>query len=450
MVEKIKNALLSLSSAIQTGKIYSINHPSFKEFIQRSYQSLLEALSQKKELIIGIVEDELAWEGEIFFSLSQKLTALVLYLQENGIERIVFFPGLQEEELTRFIGFLIDKIKKGEAEIQDYLSALGIKNIRAGKIRALTAQAEVPETPAALRKKRKKATVQNVSQIIETVLNEEAVDYLELKFNVLNYMEDYMGRRQEMADLVSIKKKDLNTFLHMLNVSIISMYVSSNMGYSQEDVLDIGIAGLFHDIGKLAVSRRILKKPSKLTEDEFYKMKHHTIQGAEILVRYKDSIGALPAVVAFEHHLRHDLKGYPRLAYPKTPHTASSIISLCDVYDALAQRRTYKKDFPPKKIYSIMMEGNGTSFHPHLLDDFFRILGVWPIGTIVSLSNRRIAVIRRINRQDLFRPLVEVLHPKTKREVIDLAAEGVNLSISKSLNPFKEGKKYLELIGAQD
>ncbi len=446
MLEKIKTALLNLSSAIQTGKIYSLEHPSFKEFIQRAYQCLLEVLSQKKELVIGIVEDELAWEGEIFFSLSQKLTALVLYLQEKGIERVVFFPDLQEEEIIEFVSFLIDKGKRGGSDVHDYLSALGIKNIRAGKIRALTSQSETAERPATIRKKRKKATVQNVSQIIETVLNEEAVDYLELKFNVLNYMEDYMGRRQELVDLVTIKKKDLNTFLHMLNVSIISMYISSKLGYSQEDVLDIGIAGLFHDIGKLAISRRILKKSSKLTETEFYKMKHHTVQGAEILVKYKGAIGALPAVVAFEHHLRYDLKGYPHLEYAKKPHVASSLISLCDVYDALAQRRTYKKDFPPKKIFNIMMEGRGTSFPPQLLDDFFQILGVWPIGTIVSLSKRRIAVVRKANSQDIFRPVVDVLHPPSKRETIDLAAEGVKLSITKSLNPFKEGKKYLKMI----
>jgi putative nucleotidyltransferase with HDIG domain len=448
MVERIKNALLNLSSAIQTGKIYSMDHPSFKEFIQRAYQSLLDVLPQKKELIIGIVEDELAWEGEIFFSLSQKLAALVFYLQEKGIERIVFFPGLQEEELNRFVGFLIDKQKKGSTEVH-HLSALGIQNIQAGKIRALESQPKVEERPRNLRRNRGKTTIQNVSKIIETVLNEEDVDYLELKFNILNYMEDYMGKRQELVDLASIKKKDLNTFQHMLNVSIIGMFLSSKMGYSQEDVLDIGIAGLFHDIGKLIISSRILKKPSKLTEDEFYKMKHHTVQGAEILIKYKDAIGSLPSVVAYEHHLRYDLKGYPRMAYPKPPHIASSIISMCDVYDALAQRRTHKKDFPPKKIYTIMMQGNGTSFHPQLLEDFFRILGVWPIGTIVSLSNRRIAVVRKVNQQDIFRPVVEVLRPKSERKLIDLTAEGVKVKITKSLNPFKEGKKYLELIDPQ-
>lgn len=446
MVERIKIALLNLSSAIQAGKIYSKDHPSFQEFIVRAFKALHEILSRKKELVIGIVEDELAWEGEIFFSLSQKLNALVLYLQEKAIERVVFLPDLNEEELSSFIHFLIDREQKGTADAHEYLTTIGVRNIRAGKIRALATQPAAAKDPSKVKKKRKDKTVRNVSQIIENVLNEEDVDYLELKFNVLNYMEDYLGRRQELTDLVSIKKKDLSTFLHLLNVSIISMYVSSKLGYSQEDVLNLGIAGLFHDIGKLAISRRILKKPTKLDEDEFYKMKHHTTQGAEILVKYTDAVGILPAVVAYEHHLRCDMKGYPRLAHPRKPHTASMIISMCDVYDALAQRRTYKKDFPPKKIYNIMIDGKGTSFDPELIEAFFRVLGVWPIGTIVSLSNRKIAIVRQTNEKDIFSPIIEVIHPKKSREVIDLAEEKTKLKITKSLNPFKEGKKHLKLI----
>jgi putative nucleotidyltransferase with HDIG domain len=449
MLEKIKIALLNLSSAIQAGKIYSREHPSFQEFIVRAFNALQEVLQRKKELVIGIVEDELAWEGEIFFSLSQKLNALVLYLQEKSIERVVFLPDLTEEELSSFILFLIEREKLGAANAHEYLTALGVRNIRAGKIRALATQQKTVEDVSTKTKKRKDKTIRNVSQIIENVLNEEDVDYLELKFNVLNYMEDYLGRRQELTDLISIKKKDLNTFLHLLNVSIISMFVSSKIGYSQEDVLDLGIAGLFHDVGKLAISRRILQKSTKLEEAEFFKMKHHTTRGAEILSRYKEAVGILPAVVAYEHHLRYDMKGYPRLAHPRKPHVASLIISMCDVYDALAQRRSYKKDFPPKKIYNIMMEGKGSAFEPELLESFYSVMGVWPIGTIVSLSNRRIAIVRKTNDKDIFSPVIEVIHPKKSQQVIDLAEEGIKLKITRSLNPFKEGKKYLEMISSQ-
>jgi HD-GYP domain-containing protein (c-di-GMP phosphodiesterase class II) len=445
MLEKIKNALANMSSAIQAGKIYSTEHPSYKDFILRAYKSLCEVLPHKKELIIGIVEEELAWEGEIFFSLSEKLRALVFYLQEKGIERIILLPDLQEDELDLFISFLIDKEKKGPGA-QEHLNNIGLRNIRAGKIRALSTQPEVSEKPKPTKKKKSEKTINSVSQVIEKILNEEDLDYLELRFNVLNYMEDYMGKRQELMDLVSMKQRDLSTYLHLLNVSILSMFVTSQLGYARDDVLDIGISGLFHDIGKLAISRRILQKKTKLEEKEFFKIKHHPTAGAEILVNYVDTIGILPVVVAYEHHLRYDLKGYPPLTYPYTPHLASFVVSICDVYDALALRRSYKKDFPPKKIYNIMMDGKGALFHPHLLEDFFKVMGVWPIGTIVSLSDRSIAVVRSTNRQDVFRPTVEVIHPVKKRGLVDLADKQNKLTIDKSLNPFKEGKKYLEKI----
>jgi HD-GYP domain-containing protein (c-di-GMP phosphodiesterase class II) len=178
-------------------------------------------------------------------------------------------------------------------------------------------------------------------------------------------------------------------------------------------------------------------------------MKHHTTQGAEILVKYTEAMGMLPTVVAYEHHLRYDMKGYPQLAHLRKPHTASMIVSMCDVYDALAQRRSYKKDFPPKKIYNIMMDGKGSSFEPELLESFYRVLGVWPIGTIVSLSNRKIAIVRKTNEKDIFSPVVEVIYSKKSNEVIDLSEKTTKLKITKSLNPFKEGKKYLELIESQ-
>ncbi|MFQ6039007.1 MAG: HD-GYP domain-containing protein, partial [Candidatus Aminicenantales bacterium] len=307
MLDQIRNALVDLSSAIQAGKIYSTEHPRFRDFIARAYKSLKEVLNEKKELVVGIVDQELAWEEEIFFSLSQKLRTLIQYLESKGIERIIFIQGLEEEELGRFVSFLVKKAKDAE-DPQGYLSSIGVRNIRTGKIRAPTGAPAPPEPAPEGQKQR---SIQGLASAVEKVLNEEDVDYIELKFNVLNYMEDFMGRREELVDLVSIKEKDLNTFLHLLNVSILTMHIASKLGYSQDDVLDLGIAGLFHDIGKLAVSRRILQKKSALKEDEFFKMKHHTIQGAEILVKYADTVGPLPAVVAFEHHLRYDMKGYP-------------------------------------------------------------------------------------------------------------------------------------------
>ncbi len=445
MLNKIKVTLIHLLSAIQTGKIYSPEHPKYHEFIEQSHNSLQEVLKEKKELVIGIVEDELAWEDEIFFDLSQKLRSLVLYLQERGIERIYFNQSLTKNELEKFITFLITPKVDLPKEPHEYLSAQGVKNIRAGKIRTLTSNQKEKSKTSVERIKQYENSLKTVSQSFDKLLNEEDIDYLDLRFNILNVMENFMGRHQELLNLISVKKKDLMTFVHLLNVSILSMYIASKLGFSKDDVLDIGIAALFHDIGKISISLRILKKKSKLAEDEFLKIQDHTILGTKILTRYVDMLGILPIVVSFEHHMRYDLKGYPKVDFPHTPHLASYIVSLCDVYDALTQRRTYKKDYPPIEIYNLMMKEKGQLFDPKLLAKFFKIMGVWPIGTIVSLSNRSIAIVREANERDVFRPVIEVISPKNRRGTIDLL-KNKDISIKKSLNPFAEGKKYLDML----
>jgi HD-GYP domain-containing protein (c-di-GMP phosphodiesterase class II) len=397
--------------------------------------------------VIGIVEDELAWEDEIFFDLSQKLKSLVFYLQERGIERIYFNQSLSIGELEKFIKFLITPKADLPKDTHEYLSAQGIKNIRAGKIRALANEQKEKAKTSTETIKQYENSLRTISQSFDKLLNEEDIDYLDLRFNILNIMEKFMGRHQELLNLISIKKKDMVTFVHLLNVSILSMYISSKLGFSKDDVLDIGIAALFHDIGKISISLGILKKKSKLAEDEFLKIQDHTVLGTKILTRHIDMLGILPVVVSFEHHMRYDRKGYPKVDFPHEPHLASYIVSLCDVYDALTQRRTYKKDYPPLEIYNLMMNEKGKLFEPKLLAKFFKIMGVWPIGTIVSLSNRSIAIVREANERDVFRPVVEVISPKNRKGTIDLL-KNKDISIKKSLNPFAEGKKYLDMLEA--
>jgi putative nucleotidyltransferase with HDIG domain len=281
---------------------------------------------------------------------------------------------------------------------------------------------------------------------MDNVLNLDAVDGLDLRFNLLNVMENFIGRHQEIMSLIEVKKKDLLTFIHLLNVSILAMHLASKLGLTKEDVLDVGVAALFHDVGKIYISSKILRKKSSLSEREFTKIKDHTVLGSRILCEYRDSLGHLPAVVAFEHHMRYDLSGYPKVAYEKKPYIASFIVSICDVYDALAQRRTYKKDSPPNEIYKTMTRDKGTLFHPQILDRFFEVVGVWPVGTIVSLNDKSIAVVREINKSDISCPRVEVLSPIQKKRFVDLDKEKSKFKIKKALNPFGKGKEFIDFI----
>jgi HD-GYP domain-containing protein (c-di-GMP phosphodiesterase class II) len=259
-------------------------------------------------------------------------------------------------------------------------------------------------------------------------------------------MEDFVGRHQELLNLVSVKRRDLVTFVHLLNVTLLSMFFASKLQFSKDDVLDLGIAALYHDVGKLYISLKVIQKKDMLSEGEFVQVRNHPLLGAKILDSYKDALGVLPIVVSYEHHLRYDMAGYPKSPYARRPHAASMIVSICDVYDALALKRSYKKDYPPEKIHELMMLEKGKIFDPQLLDKFFQFMGAWPVGTLVSMSDGRVGVVRAVNEQDIFRPSVQVLAPENAGEVVNLVNQG-DVRILGSLNPHAEGSKYLPLIG---
>lgn len=443
-METIKKSFFNFMNSVQAGKLYAEDHPKFIEFNNRLFDILTEILSTRKEFIIGIVDGELAWEGEIFFELSHKLRGLITFLEESNIQRVVFQQGLREDELSSFITFLARTKRLSKIDEEEYFTLHGIQNIRAGRLKSFEAD-ESPQEDRQETARQYTNSLQAVSNSLNTVLNEEEVDYLDLRFNILNVMENFMGRHQELLNLISVKERDLITFVHLLNVALLSMFTASKLGFDKEDVLDIGIAALYHDIGKLSISLKILKKKSKLEEEEFKKIKDHTILGTRILMRYRESLGILPIVVAFEHHLRYDLRGYPKVAFPQRPHVASLIVSLCDVYDALAQKRSYKRDYPPDKIYALMKKERGELFDPQLFDKFFQFVGMWPVGTLVRLSDKSVAVVREINEDDIVNPKVDVLSPNKKRGRVDLAKSD-SLDITKALNPYTQGKRYLEMI----
>jgi HD-GYP domain-containing protein (c-di-GMP phosphodiesterase class II) len=443
--DKIKICFIYLMNAIQAGKIYAGDHPKFREYLDRLHGAVQELLEARKELVLGIVGGEAAWEDEIFFNLRGKLGLLIDFLEKNSIERIIFQQGLRYEELREFIIFLTRVKRQEKISEQEYFSLHGIQNIRAGKLRTIL-KGEAEATQADETRIQYEGSVQTVSHALNVVLEKEEVNYLDLRFNMLGIMEDFVGRHQELLNLVSVKKRDLVTFVHLLNVTLLSMFFASKLQFSKDDVLDLGIAALYHDVGKLYISLQVIQKNDKLSEGEFVQVRNHPLLGAKILDGYKDALGVLPIVVSYEHHLRYDMAGYPKSPYARKPHAASLMVSICDVYDALALKRSYKKDYPPEKIHELMMLEKGKIFDPQLLDKFFQFMGAWPVGTLVSMSDGRVGVVRAVNEQDIFRPSVQVLAPENAGEVVDLANQG-DVRILGSLNPQGEGAKYLPLIG---
>lgn len=446
--EKIEQAFKDLLTALQTAKLYGLGHLITKNAIEKAYLSLQDVFADRGELVIGIIGEELAFEKEIFFDLSRLLRQMIVYLKDREIERISFGRDLEKEELYKFIGILTRPKEETKGKSAELLTLAGIRNIAIGKVRSSSAAPDritVPQQQFLDLATLYQGSLEEVSLPLAKIMNKEAIDGLSLKLTLNNIIENLGIYYQQLLKLVTLKRYDLGTFTHLLNVSILSIYFSSKLGFSKDVVMDIGLSALFHDIGKLYISRKTIRKPGALSDSEFAQMESHTVLGAKLLMQYVETIGIMPVVVSFEHHLRYDLSGYPRFPYKNKQHIASAIVSICDVYDALSQRRSYKSDYPSDMIYNLMLRGSGTTFEPGLLDIFFKTMGVWPRGTLVALNDKRVAVVIDENEDEIFLPVVRVIYPQGSEEVINLKGNK-DIKIDRYLSPWTEGKEFLPLI----
>lgn len=447
MQGKIENCIKDIVSCLQIAKLYTVEHQRFGLFADKAYESLSEVLDERGDFTIGIIGDELAFEKEIFFELSKTIKSVISYLKQRKIEKIIFLKGVSKDELTRFISFLASPKEEFDKDIRDALKASGIVNVEVDRIRTASSGSAGTGREAAVvtyRQVYEDASAKSLSAI-DSVLEKNNIQYLELKFALSSVAEWLGSHGSHLLKLLNIKRYDTVTYSHSLDVAILSMFLSSRLGFEYKDILEIGTAALFHDVGKLFISKAIIKKPDRLTNEEFGVVKSHVNLGAEILLGYVNDMGILPVVVAFEHHLRYDLKGYPKLLFSHPLCDASHIVSVCDVYDSLSQRRSYKNDYPPDMIYDIMMKQRGQNFHPEILDTFFKAVGVWPIGTLVRLNNGLTCIVSQENTDDIFCPKVKVLLGENKGEIIDLKERKDEIRVQNFINPWKEGKELLKL-----
>ena len=196
-------------------------------------------------------------------------------------------------------------------------------------------------------------------------------------------------------------------YQHSFQVTLYSIAIAKELGYSYEDQRLIGIGALLHDIGKLVISPEIIKKPGKLTEEEFEEVKLHTRYGFDIL-RNLHSVSLLVAHCAFQHHERLDGSGYPRGLRGGEIHPYAKIIGVADVFDAITSNRTYRSKKLPSEALTIIEASSGIGFDDMVVEAFQRVIVKYPNGIVLQLSDMRRGVVARQNPDNPTRPFVRI------------------------------------------
>ncbi len=175
-----------------------------------------------------------------------------------------------------------------------------------------------------------------------------------------------------MAEIGESRSKE--TGFHVKRVAEYSKILALGMGLSELEAELVKVASSMHDIGKVAIPDAILKKPGKLTEEEFEVMKSHSRLGYETLKHSNRRILKAAAAIAHEHHEKWNGTGYPQGKKGEDIHLYGRIVALADVFDALGSDRCYKKAWELERIYALLEEEKGRHFDPRLIEVFFENL----------------------------------------------------------------------------
>lgn len=258
---------------------------------------------------------------------------------------------------------------------------------------------------------------------------------------VHNFIESVFRNESAAVTLFKLRGFDEYTYTHSINVSLLAVLLGKHLGLDRPTLLQLGLAGMYHDVGKARIPEAILNKPGKLTDAEFNVMKSHPLEGYRLLADKKDLNPEIARAVV-EHHERHDGSGYPRGLRGEDIGLFSRVIGIVDVYDALTSRRVYKEPMAPSKALGLMYQWRDRDFPPQAIENFIRCVGVFPLGSFVRLSSGEYGIVASANPLAATRPEVKVVFDSKFRplipRVVDLEAlSGTTgaLDITEVLNP---------------
>ncbi|APE07423.1 metal-dependent phosphohydrolase [Alteromonas sp. RW2A1] len=207
--------------------------------------------------------------------------------------------------------------------------------------------------------------------------------------------------------LTKIREKDDYLLEHSLNVAILLANFATFLGLPEEKVQELSYTGFLHDLGKINIPDEILHKPGRLTDPEMEIMKSHVKHGVDYLL---NTDVAKPLIQAIsEHHERLDGLGYPAGKKGDEISTEGRMLAIADMYDALTADRVYKAGMSSQKAFSILMNEAPTRLDVVLVQQFIKCLGVYPVGSLVLLSNERLAMVLKQNNSP-FSPIVKVFY----------------------------------------
>ncbi len=442
----VRNLLRSMSSGRQAFALYPAGHPKRVE----ASRALLDLVRKLREERAG---DPVLFATDGNFYLGPTLLAwetLTLYglahaFAEAGVQSLEFLPGPGEADMDALFRLL-----SGEPDARAELHTVSVN--RAGPA---AAEPSVEATMTELLQSYA-AGLDLLRQTAARVLAGRPAD-MDATVRLTEHIADLIASDPGQALLLTtVKSYDEYTYHHMVNVCILSLALARAIGLSREHAIALGIGGLLHDVGKVKVPADILQHDGALDEEQWRIIQRHPVDGAGlVLITSRNAYHPAVATV-LEHHAAYDGSGYPTLSGRRSPSLPARIVAVADCFDAVTSKRSYRKPEERRQALSLLQAGAGRSFDPRVVRTFVRMVGIFPVGSLVRLSSGEVAVVVRNHERLLARPIVQLVLDREGREVrgeeADLAetneAGAFLRTVIRSVDPVEVGIDMLSLLAS--
>ena len=425
-LERARELVRTLAVAHTNAALYPTTHPLVTQSLG-DLVSAVRALSAVgfEDVTINIYKGTLFVENQVFPEESVTYRKLIEELLARGISAVTFGPMITVEEGAALIELLADTRITEIDSARTYLEARLVQAIRVAETTTLE-DSTSEEKNREIRARARESYDAGLSAMRDIESQAKLGRVLELgplQRMVESMLDNLLQDPAAVLALTAIKGHDDYTLNHSINVCILSISLGTALGLDAEDMHSLGLAGLLYDIGKVRIPEEVLSKAGPLTAEEWAVVKMHSQEGADLLKRLQ-LVNKMPMIVAFEHHQRHDLMGYPDSAGAEQ-HLFSKIVAVCDAYDAMTTSRPFRREIRPDKALAVLMQGRGKAYDSGITKALVAMLGIYPMGAVVKLEDVSTAVVYRVNNDDLLHPRVKLLadsagHWLETPEIVDL------------------------------
>ena len=442
---ELNTLLRDLQAGVKSMGMYPPTHPTAARFLARIVTDLDTILSAQESLVLGVVDHALVAVGLPFTGTEAIAQAFATRLEQRGIGSVEFLRGCSPQEVSQCVQVL--------AMSPEALARLGAADEVLGRqgVRAIRLSQQAPTTAAEEQGAEEKGStganreggggegeaglgrslavyreaVGSAKRILTEARLGKIPSLAEAQSAVSELVDGVLQDQNAMLALTLIKSYDEYLFNHSVNVSVLCIALGRALDLDAETIRELGLGALLHDIGKVHWPESLYQKPRGLSDEEWALVQRHPLDGAGIV----EKMGAASSTameVILEHHLRYDRKGYPIVDSDKEPGFFGMIAQLADAYDAITTARIYQNAFEPCKAMARLQSLAGTVFDPKLLEVFIRMVGIYPVGSLVRLSTGEMALVVKANPTDSSRPFVRLLFDRSGRRLAD--EQGVDLT----------------------